>query len=235
NLRQIRGFYLGWQICRTPSGIPEARASLTTPQDFETSGIRQTPSAEFRSKAIDVSARSPKKPHRAQEKPSGPTFVVVATPDFPSLVGAFPLSWSHYVRLMSVDKPHARAFYEAEAIRGGWSVRQLARQIGTQFFERVSASKRQEAMLSRGRKPKPEDAVLARDEVHDPYLLEFLDLKDEYDEGDLEEAIIRHLESFLLEASHDQTPLETLAPGRPASPGLAHGRTLDDAVRRRSI
>ena len=34
NLRQIRGFYLGWQICRTPSGIPEARASLTTPQDF---------------------------------------------------------------------------------------------------------------------------------------------------------------------------------------------------------
>ena len=108
----------------------------------------------------------------------------MATPDFPSLVGAFPLSWSHYVRLMSVDKPHARAFYEAEAIRGGWSVRQLARQIGTQFFERVSASKRQEAMLSRGRKPKPEDAVLARDEVHDPYLLEFLDLKDEYDEGD---------------------------------------------------
>ena len=145
NLRQIRGFYLGWQICRTPSGIPEARASLTTPQDFETSGIRQTPSAEFRSKAIDVSARSPKKPHRAQEKPSGPTFVVVATPDFPSLVGAFPLSWSHDVRLMSVDKPHARAFYEAEAIRGGWSVRQLARQIGTQFFERVSASKRQKA------------------------------------------------------------------------------------------
>ncbi len=52
---------------------------------------------------------------------------------------------------------------------------------------------------SRGRKPKPENAVLARDEVHDPYLLEFLDLKDEYDEGDLEEAIIRHLESFLLE------------------------------------
>ena len=100
---------------------------------------------------------------------------------------------------MSVDKPHARAFYEAEAIRGGWSVRQLARQIGTQFFERVSASKRQEAMLSRGRKPKPEAAVLARDEVHDPYLLEFLDLKDEYDEGNLEEAIIRHLESFLLE------------------------------------
>jgi hypothetical protein len=46
------------------------------------------------------------------------------------LVGAFPLSWSHYTRLMSVEKPHARAFYEAEAIRGGWSVRQLDRQVG---------------------------------------------------------------------------------------------------------
>ena len=54
-------------------------------------------------------------------------------------------------------------------------------------------------MLSRARTPKPEDAVSARDELHDPYLLEFLDLKDEYGESDLEEAIIRRLESFLLE------------------------------------
>jgi predicted nuclease of restriction endonuclease-like (RecB) superfamily len=100
---------------------------------------------------------------------------------------------------MSVEKPHARAFYEAEAIRGGWSVRQLARQIGTQFFERVSASKRQDVLLRRAHVPEPEDVVAARDELHDPYLLEFLDLKDEYGEGDLEDAIIHHLESCLLE------------------------------------
>ena len=62
----------------------------------------------------------------------------------------FPLSWSHYVRLMSVATARAQAFYEAEAIRGGWSVRQLDRQINTQFYERTSHSKHQAAMLARG-------------------------------------------------------------------------------------
>ena len=104
---------------------------------------------------------------------------------------AFPLSWSHYVRLMSVEKPHARAFYEAEAIRGGWSVRQLDRQISTQFFERTSHSKQQAAMLARGQRPKPEDAVSVQDEVRDPYLLEFLDLKDEYSESERREFVER--------------------------------------------
>lgn len=100
---------------------------------------------------------------------------------------------------MSVEKPHARAFYESEAIRGGWSVRQLARQIGTQFFERTAHSKQPAAMLARGQKPKPEDAVTVEEEVRDPYLLEFLNLKDQYSESDLEDALIQHLETFLLE------------------------------------
>jgi predicted nuclease of restriction endonuclease-like (RecB) superfamily len=113
--------------------------------------------------------------------------------------GAFPLSWSHYVRLLSVESPPARAFYEAEAIRGGWSVRQLDRQISTQFYERAAHSKRPEAMLAKGRKPEPEDAVALQEQVRDPYLLEFLNLKDEYSETALEEAIVRHLEWFLLE------------------------------------
>jgi hypothetical protein len=55
-------------------------------------------------------------------------------PHVPALLHRFPLSWSHYVRLLSVEKPRARAFYEAEALRGGWTVRQLDRQIGSQFF-----------------------------------------------------------------------------------------------------
>jgi predicted nuclease of restriction endonuclease-like (RecB) superfamily len=100
---------------------------------------------------------------------------------------------------MSVETPHARAFYESEAIRGGWSVRQLDRQISTQFFERMAHSKHPAAMLARGQKPKPEDAVSAEDEIRDPYLLEFLNLKDEYSESDLEDALIQHLETFLLE------------------------------------
>jgi predicted nuclease of restriction endonuclease-like (RecB) superfamily len=116
---------------------------------------------------------------------------------------AFPLPWSHYVRLLAVENPHARMFYEAEAIRGSWSVRQMDRQINSQFYERTALSKRKAAILTKGQIPKPEDAVTVAEELRDPYLLEFLDLKDEYSENDLEEALIRHLETFLLELGDD--------------------------------
>jgi predicted nuclease of restriction endonuclease-like (RecB) superfamily len=171
NLLKMRTFYRDWEICQTPSGKLESRAIC--PALSTDSGAQSIPPT--------VSAES------------GGTF------DVRHLIDIFPLSWSHYVRLMSVEKPNARAFYESEAIRGGWSVRQLDRQIGTQFFERTSHSRQQAAMLARGQVPKPEDAVSVQDEIRDPYLLEFLDLKDEYSEGDLEEALVRHLEWFLLE------------------------------------
>jgi predicted nuclease of restriction endonuclease-like (RecB) superfamily len=100
---------------------------------------------------------------------------------------------------MAVKDLHARSFYETEAVRGAWSVRQLDRQINTQFYERTALSKRKLAMLEKGQVPLPEDAVSVRDAIRDPYLLEFLDFKDEYSETDLEEALIRHLETFLLE------------------------------------
>ena len=124
----------------------------------------------------------------------------------------FPLSWSHYVRLMSVEKPHARAFYEAEAIRGGWSVRQLDRQISTQFFERTSHSKRQAAMLARGRSRGRKMPSRCKTRSAIRTLLEFLNLKDEYSESELEEALVRHLEWFLLELGdgvHVRRPAET--------------------------
>jgi predicted nuclease of restriction endonuclease-like (RecB) superfamily len=112
--------------------------------------------------------------------------------------GAFPLSWSHYVHLMSVRNIQARAFYESESIAGGWSVRQLDRQIGTQFYERFLGSKNRDDFLARGRGPRREYMMTVEEEVRDPYLLEFLNLKDEYGESDLEEALIRHLEWFLV-------------------------------------
>jgi predicted nuclease of restriction endonuclease-like (RecB) superfamily len=117
----------------------------------------------------------------------------------------FPLSWSHYVRLMSVKKAEARSFYEAEAVRGGWSVRQLDRQIGTQFYERTMLSRHKAAMLTKGQKARPEDAITPEEEIKDPFVLEFLNLKDEYSESDLEEGLIRHLEAFLLELGDDFT------------------------------
>ena len=119
------------------------------------------------------------------------------------LVQRFPLPWSHYVRLLSVANPQARAFYETEALRGGWSVRQLDRQISTLFYERTALSRNKATMLKKGTQPKSGDIVTPEEEIKDPLLLEFLDLKDEYSESQLEEALIRHLESFLLELGGD--------------------------------
>jgi predicted nuclease of restriction endonuclease-like (RecB) superfamily len=117
----------------------------------------------------------------------------------------FPLPWSHYVRLLSVENPHAQQFYEEEAIRGGWSVRQLNRQVNSMFFERTALSRNKAAMLTKGQMPKPEDMVTPEEQIRDPLVLEFLNLKNEYAESDLEEALIHHLEEFLLELGGDFT------------------------------
>ena len=115
----------------------------------------------------------------------------------------FPLPWTAYIRLLSVEDKDARNFYEDEALRGGWSVRQLDRQIRSQFYTRTMLSKNKMAMLTKGTKVKPEDKVTPEEAVKDPYILEFLNLKDEYSESELEEALIHHLESFLIELGGD--------------------------------
>jgi len=119
------------------------------------------------------------------------------------LARAFPLPWTHYVRLLRVKGSHAREFYRREALVGGWSVRQLDRQINSQFYERTALSKNKTAMLLKGERPKPEDAISADEEIRNPLLLEFLGLKDEYSESELEDALIRHLEYFLLELGNE--------------------------------
>lgn len=117
--------------------------------------------------------------------------------------GAFPLPWSHYVLLLSVENAEARTFYEAEATRGGWTVRQLKRQIASQFYERTALSRNKAAMLRSGQKPKLGDAIAPEEAIKDPLVLEFLGLKDEYSESDLEAALIARLETFLLELGGD--------------------------------
>ncbi|MFH0948841.1 MAG: PDDEXK nuclease domain-containing protein [Elusimicrobiota bacterium] len=114
-----------------------------------------------------------------------------------ALCAKFPLSWSHYCLLMRLDESFKREFYESECIRGNWSVRQLDRQIQSMLYERTALSKRKLVVIDKAHKSpiklKPED------EIKDPYILEFLGLKDEYSESQLEEALIKHLEHFLLE------------------------------------
>jgi predicted nuclease of restriction endonuclease-like (RecB) superfamily len=118
---------------------------------------------------------------------------------------AFPLPWSAYVRLLSVKDDYARRFYETEALRGGWSVRQLDRQVNSQFYERTALSKNKVAMLTKGAIAKPEDEITPDEAIKDPLLLEFLNLKDEYSESELEDALIHRLEDFLLELGSDFT------------------------------
>jgi predicted nuclease of restriction endonuclease-like (RecB) superfamily len=95
------------------------------------------------------------------------------------------------------------AFYHAEALRGGWSVRQLDRQMASLFYERAALSKNKAGMLKQGVRPAPGDALSASEEVRDPLILEFLNLQDEYSESDLEAALVGHLETFLLELGGD--------------------------------
>jgi predicted nuclease of restriction endonuclease-like (RecB) superfamily len=116
---------------------------------------------------------------------------------------ALPLPWTHYVRLLRVRNSLAREFYAREALAGGWSVRQLDRQINSQFYERTAFSKNKTAMVLKGEKAKPEDAMSADEEIRNPVVLEFLGLKDEYSESELEEALILHLEAFLLELGNE--------------------------------
>jgi predicted nuclease of restriction endonuclease-like (RecB) superfamily len=117
---------------------------------------------------------------------------------------AFPLSWTHYVHLLRRSRsPEARAFYETESLRGGWSVRQLDRQMSTLFYERTALSRNKAAMLRKGARPRPSDHTTPEEEIKNPLVLEFLGLNDEYSETELEDALIRHLEAFLLELGGD--------------------------------
>lgn len=128
--------------------------------------------------------------------PSAQSFIL-------ELTDKFPLPWSHCVRLLSVKDADARNFYETEALRSGWSVRQLDRQISSRFYERTLLSKNKVAMLKKGEKPLSQEILSAEEEIKDPYILEFLGLKDEYSESALEETLINHLEKFLLELGGD--------------------------------
>lgn len=112
-----------------------------------------------------------------------------------------PLPRSTYVRLLSVKNADARSFYEKETLRCGWSVRQLERQIATQFYERTLLSHDKSAMLQQH--APAETHILPQQAIRDPFVLEFLELKDEYSESDFEEALINHLMDFMLELGDD--------------------------------
>lgn len=112
------------------------------------------------------------------------------------------LTWTHYCELLSISDKNKRGFYEKEAINANWSVRELKRQINTSLYERL--------LLSKGDVNKEEVLNLAlngieinepKDIIKDPYVFEFLGVPENKPmlESDLEKALVRQIEKFLLE------------------------------------
>jgi hypothetical protein len=167
NLAHMRKFFLTW---------PEEK-------------ILQTPSVEFASNPGTVSSTEILQTLSGES--THPSLGLIQ-----QLARRFPLPWSHYVRLMVLSSEEARRFYETEALRCGWSVRQLDRQVSSQFYERIALSRNKTAMVKKAGKAETGDRVTPEEEIKNPFVLEFLGLKDEYSESDLEQALIQLLETF---------------------------------------
>ena len=111
----------------------------------------------------------------------------------------FSLSWSHYLKLMRIDDENERKFYEIEAFKNSWSLKELQRQYDSALYTRLALSRDKEKVLELAVKglviEKPKDAI------KDPYVLEFIGLPDKsiYSESELEQKLIDKLEYFLLE------------------------------------
>lgn len=110
------------------------------------------------------------------------------------------LSWTHYRLLMRVENENARNFYLEESIKENWSTRQLERQITTLFYERILSSKNKNKVAQEIYKLEPQRKQ-PEDVIKDPYVLEFLGLPENMDflEKNLEQALIDHMQKFLLE------------------------------------
>ena len=108
------------------------------------------------------------------------------------------LNFSHFLEIIKKDDPLERLFYEVETIKNNWSVRELERAINTALYIRTGLSINKETVIAKFKIQKPANNV---DVIRDPYFLEFLGLEErsEYSESELEQAILNHLQHFLME------------------------------------
>lgn len=182
NLSSMRYFYLAF-----PTGSALGSISQALPGKSRTAAIPQTVPAES-GRAKTRKGRAPASEVGARSAAAG------GEPMFPPALG-----WTHYVILMRVANPTARAFYEIEAAREAWSTRQLERQIGSLLFDRLASHRDPDAVLALARHG--QEVSRPEDVIKDPFVLEFLDVgeRPELRERDIEQAIIDRLETFLLE------------------------------------
>jgi predicted nuclease of restriction endonuclease-like (RecB) superfamily len=108
------------------------------------------------------------------------------------------LSYSHFIELIRVEDERQRLFYEVEAIKNNWNIRELRRAIDTSLAFRTAMSTNKKAVIAKIKNLKP---TTNAEVIRNPYILEFLDLdeKSEYNESDLEQQILTHLQEFLIE------------------------------------
>jgi len=177
NLQNMRQFYLTFSIYETTSRISSSNKSgissnsLTKLETSDAQSIQQTASAKLQGDG-NISATSLRK---------------------------FNLSWSHYLKLMRIENPNERSFYEIECAANNWTLKELQRQFDAALYERLALSRDKEGVKQLSEKGQIIEKPI--DFLKDPYVLEFLDLPEQhqYSESDLETAIIDKLEHFLLE------------------------------------
>jgi predicted nuclease of restriction endonuclease-like (RecB) superfamily len=114
------------------------------------------------------------------------------------------LSWSHFLAILPLDNPLKRDFYAEMCRLERWSVRMLRQKIDRMLFERTAVSKKPEALIRADLDALRDEDRLTPDLVfRDPYFLDFLGLAGSYSEKDVEQAILRELEAFILELGTD--------------------------------
>ena len=113
-------------------------------------------------------------------------------------------SWSHFVEFIKIDDNVKREFYLTMCANEGWSIRTLKERINSMLFERTAISKKPEETILKDLTLLSQNKEMSENLfIKDPYILDFLELKDSYSEKDLESAILRELQSFMLEFGSD--------------------------------
>ncbi|MFV5692667.1 PDDEXK nuclease domain-containing protein [Flavobacterium sp. LT1R49] len=181
NLRMYRNFYLCY---------PEIQQSVTVElylNDFQQNKILQTVSAKLMADQNHAENNEIVISQSATGK---------SISDIEKMINH--LSFTHIIELIKQDSETKRSFYQWQSTDNSWSVRELQRAVNSMLYERTGLSFDKEKVIENQKKQLP---ILPEDFFKNPYILEFLELKQEtdYSESDLEQAIINHLQTFLIE------------------------------------
>ena len=194
NLKLFRQFFTLY-----PQLSDYIRKYLQLP-DYENIGILQSVIAELEneSSSIGQSLIAQFKTHSSSIRQT----VSAQLPLIPSEKLIRRLSFSHFTLLLPIEDPTKRLFYEMECIKGTWSVRELNRQIKTLYYERSGLSKLPEKLSVEVQQKAEKETIVSA--IKSPFTFEFLGLKskDVVYESDVEQAIIEHLQEFILEMGH---------------------------------